>query len=247
VLREFAEKHGITYPLLSDEGSRVIRELGLLDEQIHEHHAIYGIARRDSVWGVPYPGTFILDGAGIVREKRFFSSYRERETAAAVLDQSFGADSSIHGPETSVSPHPADGAGVSVRAYLDGPAYRSAQRLRLTVELTIAAGWHVYGRPIPEGFVPLSVEVAELPGLAVGELEAPAPKALRIEGLDERFRVYEGRVRLSRPLTFWEKLGDTGIAVTVRYQAYSDVDCLPPQTVQLRLPVKVQNHVDSTR
>jgi peroxiredoxin len=34
VLKHFAERRGITYPLLSDEGSRVIRAFGILNETI---------------------------------------------------------------------------------------------------------------------------------------------------------------------------------------------------------------------
>lgn len=36
VLRAFADKHGLSFPLLSDEGSHVIRRLGLLNERVQE-------------------------------------------------------------------------------------------------------------------------------------------------------------------------------------------------------------------
>ena len=68
VLTKFAETHGIQYPLLSDEGSQVIRRLGLFNEHVYEHHAVYGIPKRDMFWGVPYPGAFLLDEAGRILE-----------------------------------------------------------------------------------------------------------------------------------------------------------------------------------
>ncbi len=44
----------------------------MLDEQVYEHHAAFGItSREDRFWGVPYPGEFLLDERGIVSEKRF--------------------------------------------------------------------------------------------------------------------------------------------------------------------------------
>ena len=49
VLGAFAEKYGIRYPLLSDEWSAVIRRLGMLNEQVAEHHAFYGVPMRDDV------------------------------------------------------------------------------------------------------------------------------------------------------------------------------------------------------
>jgi len=48
VLTRFAGAHGVTFPLLSDEGSKVIRELGMLDEQVYEHHAAFDVTARRS-------------------------------------------------------------------------------------------------------------------------------------------------------------------------------------------------------
>lgn len=44
VLQGFADKFGIIYALLSDEGGKVIRELGLLSDRVDEQHAAYGIS-----------------------------------------------------------------------------------------------------------------------------------------------------------------------------------------------------------
>ncbi|MBA2446455.1 MAG: redoxin domain-containing protein [Chloroflexi bacterium] len=242
MLAGFAEKYGITFSLLSDEGSRVIQVLGMLNEHVQEHHAFYGIPERDYVVGVPYPGTFLLDQQGVVVERRFQDSYRERETGVAILEQGFGIESSAHGPEAR-----AGGAGLAVRAYLDSGVYRGFQRLRLTVELAVESGLHVYGRPIPEGYVPLSVEVAPIEGLDVGPLDGPAPHPFRIEGLDEAFFVHEGPLRFSLPLTFRERVGDQTVQVTVRYQACSATDCLMPQAIELQLPVTMENNLESDR
>ena len=100
---------------------------------------------------------------------------------------------------------------------------------------------------MPDGYVPLSVEVAPIQGLAVGPLAGPPPHAFRVEGLDEEFFVHEGTVQVSRPLTFTEKVGDQEVTVTIRYQACSATDCLMPQVVELRLPVTERNNVDSDR
>jgi len=47
-LAAFAATHGITFPLLSDEASAVIRRLGLHNEQVQADHATYGIAPTGS-------------------------------------------------------------------------------------------------------------------------------------------------------------------------------------------------------
>src|SRR5438132_11833473 len=91
VLAAFAEKRGITYPLLSDEGSHTIRALGLLNEQhLVEQHAFYGIKTRDDQRGVAYPGTFVLDKRGIISEKHFEQSYRVRPTARIFEEYALG-------------------------------------------------------------------------------------------------------------------------------------------------------------
>lgn len=243
VLATFAAKQHITYALLSDEGSTAIRALGLFNEQVFEHHAAYGIPKRDQHWGVPYPGVFLLDEQGYVRQKRFQQSYRERETGVALLEQGFGLSSTIHG-----TPVQAQAQGVQVTARLDSPTYRVFQRLWLTLNVSIEAGLHVYGQPVPEGFIPLTVTVTPAPGLVVGAPEFPSPTLHQLAGLDEDFYIFEGKLTVSVPLTFTQDEHDTVVQVAIRYQACSDaLGCFMPQAVALQVPVQVQDHVDRPR
>jgi len=242
VLHNFATKHGITYALLSDEGSKVIRDLGLLNEQVYEQHAAYGVPKQDRHWGVPYPGVFLLDARGYVTQKRFHQSYRERETGVGVLEQGFGITSSVHGPEAV-----ARSEGVRVQAYLDSETYRFFQRLWLTVELTIEPGLHVYAQPIPEGYTPLAIEIAPIDGMVVGTPQWPTPRPLRVTGLDEAFYVYEGSVTISLPVTLTQEGDDQTLQVAVRSQACSKTDCLLPCSITLRLPVRSADHVERPR
>lgn len=242
VLRDFAAKYGITYALLSDQGSRVIRELGLLNEHVYEHHAAYGIPKQDRFWGVPYPGVFVLDAQGHVVQKRFQQSYRERETAVGILEQGFDATSRLHSAEVH-----AQSEEVQVRASLDSKTYRVFQRLWLTVELTIAPGLHVYGQPIPANYIPLSIEIAPVAGLVVGAPQWPAPHPLHVEGLDEQFYVYEGKIAVSVPVTLTQGGEDQTLQVTVRSQACSATNCFVPRTFTLPLPVHAAEHIEWPR
>ena len=240
VLARFAATHGVTFPLLSDEGSRVIRQLGMLDEQVYEHHAAFGITdRQDRFWGVPYPGEFLLDERGVVTQKRFQKNYRERETSRTILEQGFGIEASLHGPEAR-----SEVGGVAVSAFLDAGEYRIYQRLRVNVEVVVPSGWHVYGLPIPEGYVPLSVSVAPVEGLEVGEPVLPAPHPLRVEGLEEQFFVHDGKVSVAVPAVFTKNVGDQTLHVEVRFQACSSDQCQRPNGVWLDLPIKAEKHVE---
>ena len=133
--------------------------------------------------------------------------------------------------------------GVQVIAHLDSPTYRPLQRLGLTVDITIDAGLHAYGQPIPEGFIPVSIDVAPLHGLIVGTPEFPAPTRHRLEGLEEDFYIYEGTLTVTIPLTFSQAVDDPIISLTVGYQACSDeAGCFMPQKIQLRVPVQPEEH-----
>jgi hypothetical protein len=243
VLAKFSQTHGIQYPLLADEGSHAIRRLGLFNEDVYEHHAAYGIAKRDMFWGVPYPGAFLLDEDGRVLQKRFQQSYRERETGTAILEHGFGGTSSL--PKVQVQAR--DEEDITVQASLESDTYRWFQKLWLTVELNLAPGLHVYGQPIPEGYIPLTVSVALLDGLEVGSATFPAPHPYRVEGLEEEFFVYEGDVRIAVPLTFTKEGDDQTLQVTVGYQACNDSGCFAPQTMSLQLPVKAADLVERAR
>lgn len=92
VLATFAQRWGIAYRLLSDEGSRVIRRLGLHNEHLDAQAAAHGVEVRPHHVGVPYPGTFVLDERGIVVDRQFEQSYRVRPSGAAVVERLLGGD-----------------------------------------------------------------------------------------------------------------------------------------------------------
>jgi hypothetical protein len=242
VLRTFSDKNGITFPLLSDEGSVAIRRLGLLNEHLEAQHAVFGIKTRPEQLGVPYPGTFLLDEQGIIVEKRFEQSYRERESGASLLEQGFGGRRTTEGPV-------AEGGSdeVRVRTSLDSPTYRYFQRVWLTVELAIAPGMHVYGQPIPDGYAPLSIEVEPAELLKVGDPTWPEAHPFRVEGLEDQFSVYEGQLKVSVPITFIVRdAGDQILRVTVSYQACSASDCQMPASTVLELPVQALDMVPAS-
>ena len=69
VLKKFSDEKSITFPLLSDEGSQVIRSLGLEYQK-----------------GLPHPGTIVVDAGGVVRGKIFKKGYVQRHTTADLLE-----------------------------------------------------------------------------------------------------------------------------------------------------------------
>jgi peroxiredoxin len=79
-LAEFSAREGIAFPLLSDEGSELIRRLGILNDLIRPDEARYGI---------PFPGIYALGADGTVLRKYFHQHYRERTAPLAILHDAF--------------------------------------------------------------------------------------------------------------------------------------------------------------
>ncbi len=81
VLREFADDNGISYPLLADVDSAVIRQFGIFNTNVTQDHLWYG---------VPFPGTFMIDEDGRVFGKSFYADHAVRDSIATMLRDSFG-------------------------------------------------------------------------------------------------------------------------------------------------------------
>lgn len=234
VLGAFAAEHGIQYPLLADEGSHVIRALGLLNERVQEDHAAYGIAPNPRHLGVPYPGVFLLDPGGVVLRKRFHESYRERDTGSGLLAHM------LDEVETPADTAIAEGGGVRIRAWLGAPDFAFFQRLRLNVEVAIPAGLHVYASPPPGGAEGLALAVSPLAGLVVDPAAWPPPRLLPVGGRSVPSAVHTGTLLGAASLTFAAPpgAGDQVVRVTVRYQPCTTEAERPPVEVTLDLSVR---------
>jgi hypothetical protein len=234
ILGNFAATHGITYPLLSDVGSHAMRGLGLINDRVQDDHAVYGIQPNARHVNLPYPGAFLLDRDGLVTQKRFYESYRERDTGTGLIAQTLGI---INEPS---APVVATNSSVTVRAWLDSPTYVFFQRLMLTVEVSIGPGFCVCADPPHDGVTPLSITIEPLEGLKVGTTRWPAARRVTRPGFHDGLWVHEGVVRGTVPLTFAAAPGggDHLMGVTVRYQACNDASCLIPSSIQVRVPAR---------
>ena len=102
VLADFAQRRGITFPLLSDDDSEVITEFGILNTVAYEMQGpnrddpevVADVAKYVSVFGAPpmiagtpFPGTFMVDRRGRVTSRFFEEFYRvvTRFSASLVL------------------------------------------------------------------------------------------------------------------------------------------------------------------
>lgn len=230
-IRRFVEQTGVTIPILADEDSEVIKCFGILNTLI---------APDEDRYGLPFPGTYLLDGDGTVLRKHFHRRYQIREAASALLrgDLDSVFDSSAY-PTTTI-----DGAGddpASISVTLGAPDLKPLQRVELLVRMQLEPGLHVYGDPIPEGYVATTVEVSGPDDVVVEPARMPPTKPFRVEGLSEQFHVLDGDLEIGVPIMLdnVQRRPEEPIPleVTVRYQACSDHECRLPVTAHTRLEV----------
>lgn len=76
-LAKYAEANNITFPLLSDEGSKTIEAYGIRNTDMDKIQKLAGI---------PHPGSYVLDKDGIIQGKLFKQKYGERHTTEELLE-----------------------------------------------------------------------------------------------------------------------------------------------------------------
>ncbi len=196
-----------------------------------EQQIVDGVSVANFRRGIPHPGAFVLDEDGVIIEKRFEQSYRHRPIAATWAAEFAGAEI-----DAAISAR-AEGPGLRAIASLDAAAYRPYQQMRLRIDMEVAEGLHIYGAPIPDGYTALQIEITTFEGLTTGHARLPEPRSFRVEGLDEDFVVHEGRIEASIPFSIDGTLGDVTLAITIRYQACSEIECFPPTSLLMTLPL----------
>ncbi len=233
VLAKFAGEFGITYPLLYDQGSVVMKRYGILNTMIRPEETEY--------YGLPYPGTYAVGEDGRVTEKSFFRYYRVRPSAQSMLKDMFDVDFDAGG-----DPHvEAAGEGVQVSAVLASDALLFMQRDPLYVRLALDPGLHIYRGPVPEGFVATEVTVTGPDGLVVDAPVTPEGHPFRVQGIPHDFEVLDGNVEIEVPISWTQPDNAPDAAthvpleITVRYQACDEQQCFIPRTVAMHLDVPV--------
>jgi hypothetical protein len=224
VLQNFSNRVKIGFPLLSDEGSAVIRAFGILNTTVTAG------ALDD---GVPYPGIFVVDSSGKVTAKYFEEYYQERFTPDTILSREFGLAGGVR-----LEQHTDH---LKLTTQLSQDKVRPGNRVSLVVEIEMPAKMHIYA-PGVQGYRPVALLIENSSDIAVHEMKYPKARIMNWKAIKERVPIYEGRIRIERDFTVspsikTEKLELKG---TLEYQACDDRICYAPTKVPLVLPLEVE-------
>jgi AhpC/TSA family/Disulphide bond corrector protein DsbC len=231
ILKYFADRQHIDFPLLADPDSNVIRDYHALNTEAVGQFR--GMAR---------PGYFFVDPQGIIREKFFEAKYRERLTGNNVISKLFpelGEEvvRSVQAPHLDVTVQQSDRTGLP------------GSLITLVTEVRLPPDIHVYA-PGTKGYKPIELVIEPAPNLEFRPAVYPQSKVLFMPAINERVPVFDGMfrirqdVKVSTAADFSGALGTDGKTLTIRatlhYQACDHKTCFLPNTVPLEWQLHVQ-------
>ena len=262
ILTAFGQRYGVTFPLLSDAGSRTITAYGILntvaDEALGEGgndpSVVTDVKKYVSVTGsrnapvvtkgTPFPGTFVIDRAGRVVARAFETFYRERTTASTIMLR-LGAGAppiaatKIVRDDVEITTYPADETVA--------PGHRTA----LVVDVAPRPRMHVYA-PGASGYRSVKLTIAAESLVRVLPLQYPPSQIYFFAPLKERVPVYQTPFELLQEIVL-EVTPDAEAAFhgkteliitgTLEYQACDDTVCFNPAAVPLSWTLKVTPNI----
>ncbi|TDJ44151.1 MAG: redoxin domain-containing protein [Gammaproteobacteria bacterium] len=223
ILRSFADRHGgFRYSMLSDQKSEIIDAFGI--RNLNHTQGTFG-------YGIPFPGTYVVDADGIVQTKFFIQAHNQRHTADTILWKTFGT-----------------GGGQRIEAQLPQfkfSAYASQDPVQpgnhffLVADIELPERMHLYAPG--SDYTPIDLRIVANPELHEGALELPEPEILHLDVIDERVPVYLNKVRIQREITLGPRLKTTGIRIeaVLSYQTCDDEICFLPAEFPFSVDLQV--------
>ena len=232
ILKNFADRRQIEFPMLADLDSRVIRAFGVLNADA---------SGRDA-W-MSLPGYFFIDANGIISEKFFEAkeAYQVRYSANGVIAKLF-PELAEQVAQNVTAPHIQLAVAQSDRAGAPG------SRITVSADVKLPDGVHVYA-PGAEGYRVTELRVQPTAEYTLASTSYPKAKSLYLAAIKETVPVYEGSFRITQDVTvsfapaFMASLGASGKTVEIagefRYQACDAHICYLPETIPVKWQVQV--------
>ena len=230
ILKAYADRRHIEFPLLSDPDSRII--------------SAYGVLNREATGfqkGMALPGYFYIDTKGVIREKFFEAKYQNRFSASNVIGKLFPELAEEVTSKVS-APHLEVGLWQSDRTGFPG------SRLTVGIEVRLPPDVHVYA-PGVQGYKPIELVIEPSTGVELASIKYPNSKILYLPAIKERVPVFEGKfyvtqdIKVNSSREFSEGLGTDGKTITIagelKYQACDKTTCYLATSVPLKWEVHV--------
>jgi peroxiredoxin len=232
ILADFSRRRGITFPLLSDPGSQTIKAYGILNTTV---------AAGTSNYGIPFPGTFLIDRTGKVTSRFFEEVYQERNTVSTILIALGNAK-----PPATAKRIETD--HLEITTYVSDEVVAPGSLFSVVFDVKPNAGIHVYA-PGAKDYKVINVLVDANPLLATKALQYPASEIYHFKPLDERVPVFQKPFRLVQSIAVSASPEARGalrgidtvtITGSLEYQACDDRLCFTPRLIPVSHTVKLR-------
>lgn len=182
-LADFRDAYDITYGLLADPDSHVIRQFGILNTLVGED---------DHPWfGVPFPGTYVVSAAGVISQKFFGKNFALR-TGPEILLRALREESG--GRESPARERQVD---ANWNVFLDGERLIVSVLRDLVARIELPVGERFDAQQTLAGKDSFDLLLKEHPRLVVGDVDV--------------VHVNDGEVELRVPLAVNANLADGAI------------------------------------
>ena len=182
ILRDFAQRKHIDFPLLADPNSQIMRNFGVLNSEA-----------KGMTAGMALPGFVYIDRQGTIRETYFEKEYSDRVTAKNLISKLF-PELIENESKPTTSSHLIFTAAQSDRVVVPG------SKINLSVHITLPPDVHVYA-PGVNGYKVIELNVADSSDYQASVTNYPKPQILFLDAIKERVPVFENEFKLARDLT----------------------------------------------
>lgn len=232
ILKDFADRHGIDFPLLADPNSEILRKFDVLNNEA-----------KGMTKGMAYPGFFYIDAGGVIREKYFTAKYTDRLTANNLIAKLF-PELSAEVSQSVEAPHLRLTLAQSDRNVIPGG------RVSLIADIELPPDVHVYS-PGVQGYKPIQLTLQGIPGVELQPVAYPSAKVLYLAAIQESVPVFEGKFRITQDVTVTpSKPADAvrsvvsaqrtiSIAGELKYQVCDKTVCYPPTSVAVSWQLQI--------
>ena len=147
-------------------------------------------------WGIPHPGTFVLDKSGRVTARFFEEAIQERSTASSIVVRL--GDALPGAPDRAATRVATD--HLAALAWATDDVVAPGNRLSFVVDVTPKTGMHVYA-PGDHGYQVIRLRLTAPDFLRSHDVTYPPSERYRFEPLGETVAVYQERFRLVQDVT----------------------------------------------
>lgn len=253
VLKDFATRKGIEFPLLGDHESSVIRAFGVVNREfrkgmqvdVQTEKVYLSSLGNVPVYGLAYPAVFVIGPDRKVAWRFVSESAELRLTGSAILERAVGVNIDAYRSA-------AQGNAVKVSATATTTAAGLGNRLTVGVEIAMPKGFHVYSPEAGKEYRSLAWRMNPSQCWSIGEAVYPAAQWRKLAFSEEKLPVYEGTMRLTRELivqpairaddpsvfdlfrkTCLDAQSQISASGVLEMQACDDRQCFPPKSIPL--------------